>query len=222
MHIIPAGATRPEAASIRYVHDAVKLAFNTFSNSERAFCQQLLGAVEYTFLQVKYKPHRGYSGYSTLDLLTYLYETYAVILNADWIAKDKRFREAYLPTVPIEVAWQQIDDAVAYVNDGSTPYSSNHVVENACQLVFNTGIFAAGCREWNNKSADDKTLPHLKVFLAAAHTEWCLLLRNETGTPYGAAYNATAHPDDGYLQQETVDAIANLATARASDRAAIA
>ena len=34
--------------------------------------------------------------------------------------------------------------------------------------------------------------------------------------------NATAHPEDGYLQQETVDAITNLATSTASNRAAIA
>ena len=70
--------------------------------------------------------------------------------------------------------------------------------------------------------ADDKTLPHLKVFFAVAHSEWHLSLRNKTGTPYGAEHNSTAHPDDGYLQQETVDAIANLAPATASDRAGIA
>ena len=59
------------------------------------------------------------------------------------------------------------------------------------------------------------------VFFAAAHREWRPSIRNDTGTPYGDAHNATAHPDDGYLQQETVDTIANLATAKASDRAAI-
>ena len=47
------------------------------------------------------------------------------------------------------------------------------------------------------------------------------MLRNETGTPYSAAHNATAHQDNGYLQQDTMDAIANLATAMVSDRAAI-
>ena len=35
-------------------------------------------------------------------------------------------------------------------------------------------------------------------------------------------HNATARSDEGYIQQETVDTIANLATATASDRAAIA
>ena len=65
--------------------------------------------------------------------------------------------------------------------------------------------------------ADGKTLLHIKVLFAAAHKEWCLSLRNKTRTPYGSAHNATAHPDNGYLQQETVDDIANLMTATASN-----
>ena len=94
-------------------------------------------------------------------------------------------------------------------------------MDNAYQLIFNMGIFTADSREWNKRAADDKTLPHLKVFFAAAHREWRLLIQNETGAPYGAAHNATANPDDGYLQQETVDAIVNLVIATASDCTAI-
>ena len=128
--VIPAGATGPKAAFIRYAHDAAMLAFNTFHNVDRDLPQKLLGAVKYTFMRVKHKPHCGYSGSSTLDLHTHLYETYAVISNANWIANDKKFRKAYAPTVPIEVAWRQIDDTVAYANAGSTTYSNRQVVDN--------------------------------------------------------------------------------------------
>ena len=156
-----------------------------------------------------------------LDLLTHLYATYTVIYNANWLENDKRFREPYSSSVLIEVAWQQIDDAVSCADAGLTPYSNKKVVDNSYQLVFNTVIFAENCREWNQRMSDNKTLPHLKTLFAAMHREWRLSLQNETGTPYSAAHNVTARPDDGYLQQETVDAIANLSTATASDRAAI-
>ena len=130
-----------------------------------------------------HKPHRGYSGSSTLDLLTHIYKTYAVISNAGWRANNKRFSEPYSPTVPIKVSWRKFDNAVAYPDAGSTPYSIKQVVDNAYQLVFNTVIFAEDFWEWNKRAADNKTLPHLKVFFAAAHREWRLSLRNETGTP---------------------------------------
>ena len=90
--VIPAGATGPDAVSIQYAHDEDTLAFNTLSNVDRALRQQLIGAVKYTFLRVKHKPHRGYSGSSTLDMLTHLYETYAVISNTEHLANNKRFR----------------------------------------------------------------------------------------------------------------------------------
>ena len=104
--IIPSGATGTEAASIQNAHNAATLAFNTLSNVDRVLSQQLLGAVKYTFLRVKHKPHCGYIGSSTLDLLTHIYKTYTVISNADWPVNNKRFRKLYSPTVPIKVAWR--------------------------------------------------------------------------------------------------------------------
>ena len=89
---------------------------------------------------------------------------YAVISNADWLENNKHLREPYSPSVPIEVAWRQINYAVVYANAGSTPYSSNQVTDTAYQLVFNMGIFVADCRELNQRASDNKALPHLKVF----------------------------------------------------------
>ena len=109
-------------------------------------------------------------------MLTHLYEAFAVISNADWLANDKCFRNPYSPTVPIEVAWQQIDDAVVYTNTGSMPYSSKQVMDNAYQIMFNTVIFAADYWEWNKRAADNKTLSHLKVFFAASNRESCISL----------------------------------------------
>ena len=105
-------------------------------------------------------------------MLAHLYNTYAVISNADWLTNNKRFCEAYAPNNHIKVLWRQIDDVVAYTDAGSTPYSTKQVVNNVYQLVFNTGIFTENCREWNKRAADDKMLPHLKVFFTAAHSEW--------------------------------------------------
>ena len=56
-------------------------------------------------------------------------------------------------------------------------------MDNAYQLLFTTGIFAADCLQCNKQAADDKTLPHIKVFFAAAHGEWLLSIQNETGAP---------------------------------------
>ena len=59
------------------------------------------------------------------------------------------------------------------------------------------GLLAAYCRKWNKRAADDKKIPHIKVFFATAHREWRLLIQNKTGPPYGDAHNSTANLEDG-------------------------
>ena len=165
MPVIPESATGPEVAYIRYAHNASTLAFNTFRNVYRALQQQLMGSVKDNFVRVKHRPHREYSRSSTLDLLTHLYKTYDIISNANWLANDRRFCKSYSPTNPIEVVCRQINDDVAYSNAGSTTYLPKQVVDNAYQIVFNTGIFAADCREWNKRVAAEKTLSHIHFYL---------------------------------------------------------
>ena len=71
--IIPAGATGPEAASIRYAHDAATLAFNTFHNVDHALCQQLLGAAKDTCVRVKRRiQYTGSAHPFVQDLCRYL------------------------------------------------------------------------------------------------------------------------------------------------------
>ena len=154
-------------------------------------------------------------------MLTNLYATYAMITNAECVPNGKRFCKAYAPTNPIEVIWRQINDTVKYTNTGSMPYSIKQVIDNAYQLVFHTGVLAAACQEWNRHAAVGKMLPHLRVFFAASHWEWRLLLQNKTSSTYGAAHNTNTKPEDGYLQQDTVDAIKKLVKATESDRGAI-
>ena len=64
--------------------------------------------------------------------------------------------------------------------------------------------------------------PPSKFFFADSHRKWRVSIQNETGAPYGTAHNTNVNPDDGCLQQDTVDTIANLETSTASNCAAIA
>ena len=98
--VITGGANRPESTSLQYAHNVETVEFNTFQNMDCALCQQLMGANEDNFSYVLHMPHMCYSRSSTLYLLTQLYTTYTLITNADWLANDNRFREAYAPTDP--------------------------------------------------------------------------------------------------------------------------
>ena len=57
--------------------------------------------------------------------------TYADITNADWLANNKRFQEAYATTNPIEVVWKNINNEVAYAR------FRNQVIDNTSPILLN-------------------------------------------------------------------------------------
>ena len=77
-----------------------------------------------------------------------------------------------------------MENSIAYADVGSPPWSSKKVIYNTYQLVFNMGVFAADCWEWNKRAAGKKTLPHLKYLFASACREWLLSIQIKMGAPY--------------------------------------
>ena len=75
---------------------------------------------------------------------------------------------------------------------------------------------------WKQQDPADKTWTQFKTFFATTHEK----LRESQATIAGAGYHAANHVDQHasnlVYQQETVDAIANLATAIDSNRASVA
>ena len=98
---------------------------------------------------------------------------------------------------------------------GQTPYTPKRVVSFAYQLMFQTGLFLNYCKIWRRKDPADKTWTAFKIFFATSHQEW-----RESQVTTAGAFFQTANA--AVYHQYTVKAIANLATAMASDRSAIA
>ena len=86
--------------------------------------------------------------------------------------------------------------------------------------MFQAGFFNDDCKLWRRQPADVKTCTRFKDFFATAHQEW----RESHTTTAGAVFQSGNHayPSANHAyQNETVEAIANLATATASDRASV-
>ena len=106
----------------------------------------------------------GYIGSSTMDLLTHLYTAYAMITNTDWLTNSKRFRKAYAPTNPIKFVWRKIDNPVAYAKAVFALYSTKQVIDNAYQLIFNTGVFRMIVRSGTSGRRATKLPPISRYF----------------------------------------------------------
>jgi hypothetical protein len=95
------------------------------------------------------------------------------------------------------------------------------IVNIACTLVFNTGLFPDACPVWQSRAIAGKTWAQFKLDFAIAHREF--RLNNQTAQQSGFhSANMMIEQAREDTMQDTVDAIAQLATATASDRGTVA
>jgi len=223
----PAGAQGPQIANIRLVFEETQIMFNTYQNVQKAISALIIGAVDDIYLQALSLPLVGLATRTPLDKLNHLYQAYANISAADVQANDTNMKAAYDVNLPIETLFRQIENAIDYASAGNTPYSPAQVLAIAYQIAFQTGIFADDCREWKRLQPEDKTWPQFKIVFTRAHQEY---RESQVTTPGAAGFLAADVPHDDApdygtqdeSQQQTIDAIANLATATAADRSAVA
>jgi chromosome segregation ATPase len=95
------------------------------------------------------------------------------------------------------------------------------IVNWAYTLVFNTGLFPDACHAWQSRAIAGKTWAQFKLDFATAHREFRLANQTAQQSGFHGANMMIEHRRDETIQ-DTVNAIAQLATATASDRGTVA
>jgi hypothetical protein len=137
----------------------------------------------------------------------------------------ERLNTPYDPNLPIETLFQQIQDARAFAVSGGQPYGAAMIVNVTYTLIFNTGLFPDACRAWQSRAIAGKhgrsSRSIFKIDFATAHREF--RLTNQTAQQSGFhSTNMMIEQGRDESMQDTVDAIAQLATATASGRGTVA
>ena len=213
---IPQGSTGAVITELNRAHDAATHLFSQYDAVDKALKQQIVGAVDAMFLRTLRSKYVGYQNSSTRDILDHLYATYANISASDLLANDEQMKTDYDAQQPIEIFFDQIKDVVDFAAAGDCPYTPVQVTAIAYQLIFKTGLFGDECKVWKRRLAANKKWAAFKTSFAIAHQE----LRESQLTSSNAGFQS-ANAATG-LQFETVDALANLATATAADRTSVA
>jgi hypothetical protein len=133
----------------------------------------------------------------------------------------ERLNTSYDSNQPIETLFQKIQDARAFTVAGGQPYDNAMIINVAYTLILNTGLFPDACRAWQSRAVAKKTWAQFKIDFATAHREF--RLANQTAQQSGF-HSANMMIEQGRTEtmHDTAKAIAQLATATASDRSTMA
>jgi hypothetical protein len=129
----------------------------------------------------------------------------------------ERLNTPYDLNQPIKTLFQKIQDARAFAVAGGQPYGDAMIVNVAYTLVFNTGLFTDACQARQSRATTGKTWAQFKLDFATAHREFHLTNQTAQQTGFHSA-NMMIEQGRDESMQDTVDALAQLATASASDR----
>ena len=151
------------------------------------------------------------------QLLDHLVTTYVAIEQFDLEKNQEKMTATYDPNALIKTLFEQITNGVAYAELGDAPFTSKKIVDNALLCLAKTGVFHDDLKEWNRKPPLICDWNTFRLHFAKAHHEWKANLRLNAGQHFPCANAVDAFNSTANHQYDTVEALANLATATAAD-----
>jgi hypothetical protein len=143
-----------------------------------------------------------------------------MIAPTELTQKYERLNTPYDPNQPIEMIFQQIQDARSFAVAGGQLYGNVVIINVAYTLVFNRRLFPDACRAWQSRAIYGKTWAQFKIYFTTAHREF--RLTNQTAQQSGFhSANMMIEQHSPESMNETAEATAQLATATASDRSTV-
>ena len=138
-------------------HTEKRRKYNEYRNVDAALRNQLITAFEGTYLSPLKNAFTGYSGATTLTLLSHLYGKYARILATDLTNNVKELRDPCNTDEPLKSLCTRLNECVDYATAAGKPITEGQVVRISYGLVVKTGQFQEECRTWRAKSDPEKT-----------------------------------------------------------------
>jgi hypothetical protein len=208
-------------AEMTRLHREATQVYHTYHNIDQEIKKLIIESFDDAYLNALSDEVVGYADCTSFQILNHLLTYYTMIGPTELTQNYERLNTPYDPNQPIETLFQQIQDARAFTVTGGQPYGAAMIVNVSYTLVFNTGLFPDACRAWQSRAIAAKTWAQVKLDFATAHREFCLTNQTAHQSGFHSANMMIEQGRDDAMQ-ETAEAIAQMATATASDRGTVA
>jgi hypothetical protein len=202
---IPVTATAAQTSELVRRHQVRLRDFQNYYDTDKALVRSIIAATPLTYIETLSDPELGFAQVTALQLLTHLRTTYGAITAADRDSYHDRMRTPWSPPAPIETLFKQLEEGQRMAALAKEPIADSQMVRIGQHLIFKTGLFPAGCREWRLKPDADQTWAAFKTHFSRHDRD-----RQETATSASAGYAGAVQPT---APTPTLDGSALAATA---------
>jgi hypothetical protein len=196
--------------------------YRTCTSIQQALKKQIISVFEPMYLYIFNDNMVGYANISARDMLDHLFETYGNITAVDLEINFEHMRQAWDPQHPVETLFKQIQDCADYSEAGGVLIGHTQHINAGYAKTFATDHFMSACRWWNEKPTAEKTWAQFKSHFAAAHHQHKQMQGESAATAGYHSANAAVTQNEDQMEEATIGALSNLATATAVDRGVVA
>ena len=97
------------------------------------------------------------------DILEFLFQNYRNITQYDIEENDKKLKEKWDTNTPIEMLFDQIDDAREFTAAAGQLYTNNQLLTTAYNRIYAMGLFFDNCKAWKRLPTNQKTMDNFKT-----------------------------------------------------------
>jgi hypothetical protein len=214
--------TAAQISAAHHVWEEDVQTYRTCTSVQQALKKQIISVFEPMYLDIFNDNMVRYASISARDMLDHLFETYGNITAVDLEINFEYMRRAWDPQQPVETLFKQIQDCADYSEAGGVPIDHSQQINVGYAKIFATGHFMSACRRWNEKPAAEKTWTHFKSHFTAAHRQHKQVQGESAATAGYHSASAAMTQNEDQMDEATIGALVNLATAAAADRGVVA
>jgi hypothetical protein len=195
---IPQNASHHLQNLLERTHQDELRVFHEVRGVERALTQQIVAAVDSSYLAAMRNRTTGQFTGTVYQLLQYLLTVYGKISPSQLLQLEQETKSfTYDPITPIDVVFNAIEDLVEYGEMARCTYTMAQTINIAYSILNRTTKFRDSIKVWNRLPTLHKTWISFKLHFREAHEEM-----QETG-------ELTMGDTGGYHQANLIEAIAN-------------
>jgi hypothetical protein len=156
----------------------------------------------------------GFANITAREMLDHLFMSYGKITAVDLEKNFEKMRRAWNPQQPVKSLFKKIQYCADYSEAASVLIGHPQQINVGYATIFATGHFMSACRRWNEKPNVEKTWAQFKTHFSTAHRQ-----HKQLQGEYAAT---SGYQTEDQMAEETIGALANLATATVADRGVVA
>jgi hypothetical protein len=214
--------TAAQINAARHIWEEDVQTYRTCTSVQQALKRQIISVFEPMYLDIFNENMVVYANISERDMLDHLLETYGNITAVDLEINFEHMRRAWDPQQPVDTLFKQIQDCADYSEAGGVLIGHPQQINVGYAKIFLTGHFMSACRRWNEKLTIEKTWTQFKSYFAAAHRQHKQMQGESAATAGYHSANVAVTNNEDQMDEATIGALANLATATAADRGVVA